>query len=245
MPRQLVAHVLLIEGAEGLTLVDTGFGTADVADPSHRLGRSFVAMVGAKFSPHDTAIAQVKALGFDPTDVRDIVLTHLDLDHASGIGDFPDARVHVHSTELVAATELSTVKERQRYKTVQWSHGPNWVAHDTDGEDWFGFTSAKVVAEDVLMIPLHGHTRGHAGVAVRRPEGGWLLHAGDAYFSSGEKNTPRECPPGLRLFQTVVQTDKVARHANQARLRELHAAHSAEITMFSAHDLSELDALRG
>jgi hypothetical protein len=31
------------------------------------------------------------------------VVTHLDLDHAGGLGDFPDAEVHVHAHELSAA----------------------------------------------------------------------------------------------------------------------------------------------
>ena len=92
-------------------------------------------------------------------------------------------------------------------------------------------------------MPLHGHTRGHCGVAVRRPDGGWLLHAGDAYFESGEKETPPHATVGLRAFQRLMAVDDAQRVGNAARLRELHAAHSAEITVFSAHDASEFHAL--
>jgi len=35
--------------------------------------------------------------------------------------------------------------------------------------------------DDVLLIPLPGHSRGHCGVAVKTGEG-WLLHCGDAYL---------------------------------------------------------------
>lgn len=35
---QLVTHVLAVETDQSLVLVDTGFGTADLADPTGRLG---------------------------------------------------------------------------------------------------------------------------------------------------------------------------------------------------------------
>jgi glyoxylase-like metal-dependent hydrolase (beta-lactamase superfamily II) len=107
----------------------------------------------------------------------------------------------------------------------------------------------QVLSDDVLLVPLRGHTRGHCGVAVRRPSGGWFLHAGDGYFSHGEKETPPTCPPGLSLFQKVVETDKAQRRANADRLRSLHADHGPEsgasevVTVVSAHDAVEFDAL--
>ncbi len=245
MPDHLVAHCLLVEGDDGLTLVDTGIGTADVADPK-RLGTPFVKLVGATLDRRETALAQVRALGFSPDDVRDIVVTHLDLDHAGGLGDFPQARVHVFGAELAAARARSHPKEKGRYIAAQWAHGPRWVEHTADGSDsWFGFDSVQAVGDDVLLVPLPGHTRGHCAVAVRRPDGGWLLHAGDAYFFHGEKQRPASCPSGLRFFQTLVQMDKGERHASQERLRELQAQHADEVTLFSAHDAVEFEALSG
>jgi glyoxylase-like metal-dependent hydrolase (beta-lactamase superfamily II) len=108
-----------------------------------------------------------------------------------------------------------------------------------------GFASVRVLADDVLLVPLRGHTRGHTGVAVRRPSGGWFLHAGDAYFHHGEKETPPTCPSGLTFFQSAMQMDKAARLANADRLRSLRREHGDEITMFSAHDAVEYDELAG
>lgn len=244
MPDRLVAHCLLVEGDNGLTLVDTGIGTGDIADPS-RLGAPFVAAVGAVLDLEETAVMQVRALGHDPADVRDVVVTHLDLDHAGGLGDFPKARVHVHADELGAARARRHPKERGRYIGAQWAHGPDWVEHGAGGEDWYGFDAVRAVGEDVLLVPLPGHSRGHSAVAVRRPSGGWFLHAGDAYFFHAEKLQPPRCPSGLRAFQSVVQMDRRARLANAERLRELHARHSADVTVFSSHDARELEALEG
>ena len=245
-PPALVAHCLLVERAAGLLLVDTGFGRDDVAAPA-RLGRPFVAGLRPALDPAETAAARIEALGHSTADVTDIVLTHLDLDHAGGIADFPHARVHVLEAELEAATH-PTVRERARYVAAQWAHGPQWVTHRVEGEEWCGFGAVTALDVDVLLVPLHGHTRGHAGVAVRRPAGqggGWLLHAGDAYFDAGEKQTPPHAKPGLRLFQRLMAVDDAQRRANQQRLRELHAAHSDEVTIFSAHDPTELAALQG
>ena len=246
-PARMVAHCLLVEGDHGLTLVDTGFGTADIAEK--RMGKGFIRTMGPSLDPAETAVAQVRAAGYDAGDVTDIVLTHLDLDHAGGLGDFPDARVHLFADELAAATARRSLRERNRYVGAQWAHGPRWVEHAVAGEEWLGFEAVKVLSDDVLLIPLRGHTRGHCGVAVRRPSGGWFLHAGDSYFSHGEKETPRTCPSGLALFQVLVQMDRKARHANQDRIRSLHADHGPDsgadevVTVFCSHDAVEFDAL--
>ena len=105
-PTEMVAHTLVVERPEGLLLVDTGFGRGDVADPK-RLGQPFRAMVRPTLDPAETVHAQLLARGLDPADVTDVVLTHLDLDHAGGLADFPTARVHVHEAELAAATALA------------------------------------------------------------------------------------------------------------------------------------------
>src|SRR5690606_14297750 len=121
--------------------------------------------------------------GFKAADVRHILLTHLDFDHAGGIEDFPQARVHVMVDELVAATRRRTPVDRGRYRPRQWNEDVAWRSYSGGGEPWFGFAAVRDLEglpPEILMIPLVGHTRGHCGVAVRTAEG-WLLHAGDAY----------------------------------------------------------------
>ena len=78
----LICHCLLIEtDNNGLVLVDTGLGYQDLINPQPRFGFGF-SHVYAK-PERDTylsAVEQVKKLGFDPEDVKNIVLTHMDLD---------------------------------------------------------------------------------------------------------------------------------------------------------------------
>jgi glyoxylase-like metal-dependent hydrolase (beta-lactamase superfamily II) len=242
----MVCHCLLLETDDGLALVDTGLGTEDMANPGKRLGRAFVAMTGLVARQEDTALAQVERLGFQRSDVRHILVTHLDLDHAGGLADFPDATVHVHRLEQEAAFNRPTRLERERYRSVQWAHQPRWQTHTTDGERWYGFESVRAVPgsrDEILLVPLVGHSRGHSGIAVKT-DTGWLLHAGDAYFAHNEiHRTPPRCPPMLDVFQRIVQVDGEARLANQARLRTLVTAYS-EVQVICAHDESELRTLQ-
>ena len=71
----LVCHCLLIESDAGLILIDTGFGTRDIDHPHRRLSEFFLKLNNIQLRPEETAIAQVRALGFSPADVRHIVVS--------------------------------------------------------------------------------------------------------------------------------------------------------------------------
>jgi len=235
-PTRLVAHCLLIEEGSELVLVDTGFGIQDVANPK-RLGQPFRALVQPRCQIGETAIRQIEALGLSPADVRHVLVTHLDADHAGGLGDFPDADVHLFAPELATAQE-PPLRERRRYVSAQWSHGPKWVRHEVGGDRWFGFESVQLLPHldaEIALVPLVGHSTGHAGVAVRTGDG-WLLHCGDAYFHRGVVDTPPTCPWGLRVFEGITGHDAKARHHNQERLRELAREHGSEVRLICSHD---------
>jgi glyoxylase-like metal-dependent hydrolase (beta-lactamase superfamily II) len=239
---RMVCHCLLVETRDGLVLVDTGLGTEDLVDPKGRLGAEFSFVVGPPRDPAGTALGQIRALGFDPKDVRHIVPTHLDPDHAGGLPDFPWASVHVHADEHAAAMTRPTRHDRQRYRSAHFRHGPRWAIHALEGDRWLGLVGIRVLADDVLLIPLAGHSRGHCGVAVRNGDG-WLLHAGDAYFHHREMDEPPRCTPGLALFQRFVAVDDQQRRNTQQQLRAFKRAHP-EVRVVSAHCPVELDAQR-
>ncbi len=241
---RMVCHCLLIETpSSGLALVDTGFGLDDMRDATRRIGKPFLAIAAPSLDPAQAAIEQVKALGFSPSDVRHVLLTHMDLDHAGGLGDFPKATVHVMADELDMALVPKGLQAKGRYKPAQWAHGPTWKTHrPTAGERWFGFECVRGLEglpAEILMVPLSGHTRGHAGIAVQT-QGQWLLHCGDAYFHHGEMEPEYRCPAGLRAFQVAAAMDDSLRRANQGRLRDLVRAHGSEARVFCAHDPTEL-----
>jgi glyoxylase-like metal-dependent hydrolase (beta-lactamase superfamily II) len=239
---RMVCHCLLAETDDGLALVDTGIGLDDIASPM-RLGRKWVRQCKPRLDPAETAVEQVKALGFSPDDVRHVLLTHLDRDHAGGVPDFPRAKVHVHRTEYDMAITGRIAPPKGRYITGQWQHGPDWNFYGDDGEDWFGFAGVRALGDreaDMLMIPLPGHTLGHCGIAVRGKDK-WVLHAGDAYFFHGELEPRPRMPFVLGLFQRRADMDRERRLANLQRLRVLRAAHGAEVEIVNSHDPVDYD----
>ena len=246
----LVCHCLLIESDAGLVLVDTGFGIRDIAHPHRRLSEFFLKLNNIQLRLEETAESQVRALGFDPKDVRHIVITHLDFDHAGGIEDFPNAAIHVTSREkdVAQAGRGGAFVGRRRYRPQQWDEVLDWRLYPMgEGERWFGFDAVRDLdglPPEILLVPLAGHTWGHCGVAVQGDDG-WLLHAGDAYFYRGEVGTEEPtCPPGLAGYQRLMEVDRAARLANQAKLRRLSLDHGAEVRVFCAHDPVEFAVLR-
>ena len=244
----MVGHVLLIETERaGLVLVDSGFGEDDVRSPSKRLGEPFTTILGLRLGRVKTAKQQIEALGLRVEDVRHIIPTHLDLDHAGGLPDFPKAKVHIHANEKAAALSPPTFAERERYRRCHFAHAPDWVTYDSTGEAWKGFAAVRSLAglpPEILCVPMHGHTRGHWLVAVQSEASRWLLHCGDAYFHRAiVRPSEGSVPIALRLFENNMGVDGKRVQENHELLRELAGRNDPELSMFSAHDPVELERL--
>ncbi|WP_301073779.1 MBL fold metallo-hydrolase [Sphingomonas sp.] len=247
----LVCHCLLIEtDADGLVLVDTGYGLNDVHHPHDaghvRVPRPWRAMLNIQLREQETAVRQIEAMGFRATDVRHIVVTHLDFDHAGGLDDFPNATVHVMQREFDDATMAHDgFVAHHRWRSPQLNDVRLWRRYSSAGEPWFGFDAVRDLPglpPEILMIPLPGHTWGHAGVAVQRDDGRWLLHAGDAYFYRGEMRAARRrCTPGLRAYQRLMEVSAEHRLRNQERLRVLSIERRGDVSIACAHDPVELE----
>lgn len=243
---RLCCHCLIIEtDRHGLVLVDTGFGRRDVETGGARLAGFFKTMNGVRFRHEETALSHVERLGYRGSDVRHILLTHLDFDHAGGIEDFPDAAVHLTAQEFHAAQNRRGFIGRRRYRPSQWGAAVKWRTYRADGEQWLGFAAVRGLEglpPEILLVPLVGHSLGHAGIAIADGDG-FLLHAGDAYFDAAEMDfqNPR-CTMGKRLHQTLMEVDRTARLSNQQRLRMLRKTHGGSVRVICSHDPSELAA---
>ncbi|MEU3984045.1 MBL fold metallo-hydrolase [Streptomyces sp. NPDC026672] len=237
-PEGLVCHVLLVETATGLTLIDSGLGLLDRTAPGRRFGPARY-FVRPAFEDTETAVRQVERLGFRPTDVRDIVLTHFDADHAGGLADFPWANVHLTSAEATAALHPATRVERGRYRPAQRTHGPTLISHTPrTGETWRGFAAATEldgISPGIVLISMPGHTRGHAAIAVDAGDH-WVLHAGDAFYHHGQLDGTGKTPKSLLAMERVVAHDWHRVQANHERLAELWRATDPDLVLINAHD---------
>jgi glyoxylase-like metal-dependent hydrolase (beta-lactamase superfamily II) len=233
-PRPRVGcHCLLLEDEQGLALVDTGIGLLDVQQPLERIGQPIIDMAGFQFAELNTAVRQIEALGFRRDDVKHLVLTHGDQDHAGGLADFPNAVVHVAEEEFANISKGSW-----RYSPAQFAHGPRWAPYGPSMRLWRGLEARPVAlgfGAEVLLVPLFGHTLGHCGVAVQQGDQ-WTLHVGDAYYLRIEL-TEDDHPVSLLAAQAADDDDQ--RRASLARLRRLECDHKGEIELFGYHDLIE------
>jgi glyoxylase-like metal-dependent hydrolase (beta-lactamase superfamily II) len=226
-------------------LVDTGIGVDDVRD-TRRLGPLFGrAMAIDATRTHMPALPQVEALGFRREDVRHLVLTHLDFDHAGGLPDFPAAKVHVHAKERDAALVRATFNQMQRYRSSQFAHRPDWETYEALGEPWKGVPAVRQLEglpPEILALPMPGHSRGHAAIAVDTGRG-WLVHGGDAYFhrSVTERADTSGVPWALRGVERLIAFDHEGVLASHAILAEL--ARHDDVTVFSSHDPVEYERL--
>jgi len=229
----VVCHCLLLEDQGRLALVDTGIGLADVRDPVGRLGQELIDLAGFQFREDDTAVRRIEGLGLSPAQVRQIVLTHADPDHAGGLADFPGATVHISAEEW---TQLQA--GHVRYVGRQFEHGPQWHPTGPAERTWFDLPARPVplgFSSEVLLIPLFGHTHGHCGVAIQQGSR-WLLHAGDAYYLRAELHDDNHPVSALAALRA---DDDAARRISLTELRRLHRKHGDQIEMFGYHDISE------
>ncbi len=247
--KNLVAHVFLIdpEDGSGLILVDTGFGTKDIAAPRQRLG-IMRHILRPQLDLKNTALHQLKARGIEADEVAHIVLTHLDLDHAGGLADFPDAYVHVTTEEHRAAITHPHGRDKSRYRSIQFDHYPNFRLHKGPGDEWRKGLRGHEVVPGVSLVPLSGHSRGHAAVVVETADRGLLVHAGDASFDASHfaetsiTGEPLDVQQRTRLAERFVASDLKELAKNQEILRQLNR--QADVTIVNAHDPRMFEGLQ-
>lgn len=235
---EVSCNCLLLEADDQLVLVDTGLGTLDMDDPG-RLGHSNV-ILNARSNMEQTALRQVRRMGLRQEDVRSIVCTHLDRDHAGGLVDFPDAEVQVLAPERDAALNPRGFGEKDRYRPCHFEHGPRWVTHEAapGADPWFGMECIRELPglpEQIILAPLPGHTRGHCGVAVDTGEG-WLFHCGDAFYVAVELDESRRPPMDVRCFRRIAHEDFASAMEQLGRINKAVKAADGQVKTLAAHD---------
>ncbi|MFW0790150.1 MBL fold metallo-hydrolase [Gordonia sp. CPCC 205333] len=225
---EVPTQCLLIERPQGLVAVDAGLSISLLADSR---GLSFERFfIRPPRLPALALVNQVEALGYSPSDVTDIVLTHLHSEHCAGIMDFPDARVHVSQREYDTA-QSGSLRSKISYRQNIWAHGPRWELHSGRGT-WHGVDDAAYIDPDTVLVPLPGHTVGHCGVAIKTGRG-WLLHAGDATYSDLTTDSSPEPIYPLKQYQWVSAADRPAARRTLALLQEL--SRTPDIQVINSH----------
>lgn len=167
----------------GLVVFDTGISQRARTQPEH-----YVGWLGARLGMLDVPAGaglpeQMRAAGFDPGDVKRVVISHLHFDHTGAIGDFPNATVVISAAEK--AWIDAGVSRMDFVDPDPLTGRSRWQAIDFQNEKPL---STLLAASDLLgdgsllTVDLSGHTPGNLGMIVRAAEAPVLL-AGDAAWT--------------------------------------------------------------
>jgi glyoxylase-like metal-dependent hydrolase (beta-lactamase superfamily II) len=145
----------LVEHPHGTLLFDTG---QPLSAAGTTAGGNYVPiMTEADYVP-----SQLARIGYRPSDITHIVLSHLHADHAGGIEAFADAVCYLHEGE---PTHGLTERHPLRWHLVRGAR------HDVFGD-------GKV---QILFTP--GHTAGHQSLLLDLEEWGPTLLAADSVYT--------------------------------------------------------------
>jgi len=227
IPAFLVEHP-----SAGLVLIDTGFHPSVAVEGLGRLAG--LIFKDLEMTPEQAVPGLMRELGFDPDDVRTVVMTHLHADHASGISQFPHATFVLSEAEWRAAASGGP---RQGYLHHNFDHAFDYRLLDFDGaaaDSFATFGRAFDLFGDgsVRLIFTPGHTLGHLSVELRltRRE---LLLAGDAVF------TMRSLAEGLLPYSTA--DEHLARRSLHEA--ELYAERTPSAVIVPGHDMARWNEL--
>jgi N-acyl homoserine lactone hydrolase len=180
-----VSYLVEHPGA-GPILIDTGLHASVAVDPKQSLGRVGARVLRPKMAAEQAVTAQLRERGIDHRDVRLVLMTHLHIDHASAVSDFPEATFIVDRREWEAAVEPRGWA--RSYRPRQFDHAFDWRLVDFDSRQvesyaTFGRSFDLLGDGSIHVVSTPGHTRGHMSVVLRLGRGRELLAAGDAVFT--------------------------------------------------------------
>jgi N-acyl homoserine lactone hydrolase len=220
----------------GVVLVDTGFHASVAVDPRKNMGPVLGRLMAGHMRPDEAMPDQLRARGLEPRDVKVVVMTHLHVDHASGVAQFPDATFVVTQREWESAT--SGPQLRHGYVPRQFDHAFDWrtIDFDTDAvSSYASFGRSLDLFGDgsIRLVYTPGHTLGHMSVVVRLRDGE-LLIAADAIYTM------------RTLRESAMPYGPHDEHEFRRSLREvqLYAQQRPDAVIVPGHDLEAFRALK-
>jgi N-acyl homoserine lactone hydrolase len=179
VPAFLVEH----PGA-GPILIDTGLHPSCATDVPGNMGKAGRLLYEIRMH-HDEALRlQLPVRGVQPAEIKVVVMTHLHIDHASAVSEFPQATFVVDKREWKAAATGGALRG---YHPRQFDHAFDWRTLDYGAEpveSFAGFAQSLDLFGDgsVRVVSTPGHTLGHQSVVLRTKHNEILL-TGDAAFT--------------------------------------------------------------
>jgi N-acyl homoserine lactone hydrolase len=189
---------LIRHPSAGTILVDTGLHPSVTSDPRQNLGRAAVRFAPPELDQGEDVPAQLRKRNIDPSKVDVVVMTHLHVDHASAISEFPDSTFVLSEAEWVAATtaRLPALQGYRPahydfvfdYRTVDFARGNvSSYASFARTFDLFGDGSIR-------LAYTPGHSAGHMSVVAHLGQRDFVI-GGDAVYTYRQLEGGAPPPP--------------------------------------------------
>ena len=168
----------------GPMLIDTGLHPSVAVDPKQSFGRMLAYYYrGLKMNSEQAAPAQLRARSLDAADIKYVLMTHMHVDHASAISEFPDATFVLSKQEWEA---LAGGKPTDGYVKRQYDYGFDYRTFDFDSpgtESFATFGRSFDLFGDgsVRAVFTPGHTLGHTSYVLRLRDREVLIACDAAY----------------------------------------------------------------
>ncbi len=169
----------------GTILIDTGMHP----DASANLRKDFggpMSLLFRSLRPADAPFdKQLRALAIEPGGVERVIMTHLHVDHTSGMRLLPKAEFTCARAEWTATRQWFAAGKGYVRHHLPPESRMSLVDFDGDGEPYgaFGKTIDLLGDGSIRLIFTPGHTVGHMSVLLRLTQGHQVLVVGDAAYT--------------------------------------------------------------
>ncbi|MDO6438589.1 N-acyl homoserine lactonase family protein [Cyclobacterium sp. 1_MG-2023] len=205
----------LIEHPEGNIVIDTG-ENAKVMNPDYfKPAGKVIANYSKKnfrfnITKENEIGFQLRHLNIKNDSIKNVVLTHLHIDHTDGIKDFKNVEFIVNEQEFKRPSGHIPELVPNWFK-------PKTVQYKNDFITVFNQAYPLTNREDLLLIPTKGHTNNHASVLFKTDDFD-ILFAGDVCYHQEQLVNKKLAGINADYKESRKTYEKISKYAKQRQL---------------------------